>query len=134
MPGPLVIVTILFSLSLLMAIFCIRILKWSMGISIGEIIGFLPMFYASFLILLPVCVFHGALFTFSSHIYANYSDQDVSSAGRVYAYETAGMVVGGIICTYLIIPYLDSFQTASLLAIFNSTACLALLATQWKSG
>jgi spermidine synthase len=127
-------VTLLFSISLLITIYLIRILKGMMGVSIGENMSFLPMFYASFLLLLPVSVLHGALFTFSCHIYAMFSDQDASSAGRVYAYETVGMVIGGIACTYLIIPYLDTFQAASGLAVLNSSICLAILAPQWKTG
>ena len=89
--------TLLFSLSLLISIYLIRVLKGMMGVSIGESIGFFPMFISSFLILLPVSVLHGALFTYSCHIYAMFSDQDTSSAGRVYAFETAGMVIGGCI-------------------------------------
>jgi spermidine synthase len=127
-------ITLLFSISLLMAIFLIRILKGMMGVSIGESIGFLPMFYSSFLLLLPVCVSHGALFTFNCHIYSIFSSQDASSAGRVYAYETVGMVIGGIACTYLIIPYLDTFQAFLWLAVLNSGVCLAILAPQWKIG
>ena len=126
--------TLLFSISFLVAIFLIRNLKGMMGVSIGESIGFFPMFYSSFLILLPVSVLHGALFTYSCHIYAMFSDQDASSAGKVYAYETVGMVIGGIVCTYLVIPYLDTFQASSGLAVLNSFVCLALLVPQWKTG
>jgi spermidine synthase len=127
-------ITLLFSLSLLIALFLIRILKSIIGISVGESIGFLPMFYSSFLILLPVSILHGALFTFSCHIYSMFSTQDASSAGRVYAYETVGTVIGGVACTYLLIPYLDTFQVSSGLAALNSVVCLALLAPFWKTG
>ncbi len=127
-------ITLLFSISLIVAIYLIRILKGMMGVSIGESIGFLPMFYSSFLLLLPVSVLHGGLFTFSCHIYSMFSAQDSSSAGRVYAYETVGTVIGGIACTYLIIPYLDTFQASSGLAVLNSGICLAILAPQGKTG
>ena len=127
-------ITLLFSISLLVAIYLIRILKGMMGVSIGESVGFLSMFYASFLILLPVSVLHGALFTFSCHIYSMFSDQETSSASKVYAYETVGTVIGGIASTYLIIPYLDAFQASSGLAGLNSITCLALLAPHWKTG
>jgi spermidine synthase len=127
-------ITLLFCISLLISIYLIRILKGIIGVSIGESIGFLPMFFASFFLLLPVSVLHGALFTFSCHIYAMFSDKDVSSAGRVYAYETVGTVMGGIACTYLIIPYLDTFQASSGMAVLNSGICLAILAPQWKGG
>jgi spermidine synthase len=127
-------VTLLFSIALLLAVFLIRILKSMIGISVGESIGFLPMFYSSFLILSPVAILHGALFTFSCHIYSMFSGQDASSAGRVYAYETAGTVLGGIACTYFLVPYLDSFQAVSGLAVWNVVVCLALLAPGWKTG
>jgi spermidine synthase len=127
-------ITLLFSLSLLIALFLIRILKSIIGISVGESIGFLPMFYSSFLILLPVSILHGALFPVSCQIYSTFSAEDASSAGRVYAYETVGTVIGGIACTYLLVPYLDTFQAVSGLAVLNSAVCLALLAPYWKTG
>jgi len=128
------IITILFSLSLPTAILLIRILKRAIGISIGESIGFLPMFYSSFLILLPVSILHGALFPFSCRIYSMFSGRDESSAGRVYAYETVGTIIGGIVCTYFLIPYLNSFQASLWLAVLNFMACLVLIAPYWKTG
>jgi spermidine synthase len=128
------VITILFSLSLLIAIFLTRILKRVIGISIGESIGFLQMFYSSFLILLPVGILHGALFTLSCRIYSMFSGQDASSAGRVYTYETVGTIIGGIVCTYLVIPYLNAFQASAGLALLNFMVCLVLLAPYWKTG
>jgi len=121
---------------LLIAIFLTRILKNAIGISIGESVGILPMFYSSFFILLPVGILHGALFPFSCRIYAMFSgqDQDASSAGRVYAYETVGTIIGGIVCTYLFVPYLNTFQASSGLALLNLIVCLVLLAPYWKTG
>ncbi len=127
-------ITLLFSLFVLIAAFLIRILKGMIGVSVGESIGLLPMFYSSFLILLPVSTLHGALFTFGCQIHSVGSAQDASSAGRVYAYETVGTIIGGIVCTYLLIPYLNTFQAFSGLAVLNAIACLALLAPGWKAG
>ncbi len=128
------IITILFSVFLLAAIIQIRILKRAMGISIGESIGFFPMFYSSFLILLPVCIFHGALFTFSCRIYSLFSGEDASSVGRIYGYETVGSIIGGIACTYLLIPYFNTFQATLWLALINFVVCLVLLDHLWKIG
>lgn len=125
---------IFFSLSLLGALFLTRILRNILGISIGESIALLPMFYTSFLIVLPVSLSHGALFTFSCRIYATFSAQDDTTAGKVYVYETVGTIAGGIVCTYLLIPYLNTFQAASGLAMVNFAACLLLLAPYRKTG
>ena len=128
------IITTLFSFSLFIAIFLTRILKRIIGISIGESIGLLPMFYSTFLILLPVSMLHGALFTFSCRIYSDISSQDATSIGRVYVYETVGTIIGGIVCTYLLIPYLNSFEAALWIALFNFIICFFLLTPSWKAG
>ncbi|MGM0402000.1 MAG: spermidine synthase, partial [Chloroflexota bacterium] len=126
--------TALFATSLVTSIFLTRILRRMIRVSIGESIGLLPVFYASFLILLPVSVLHGALFTFSCQIYALFSSQDASAAGRVYVYETVGTIVGGIASTYLLVPYFNAFQASIGLAILNFIACLVLLAPRWRRG
>jgi len=101
------------------AVYLTRILKSIIGISIGESIGFLPILYSSFLILLPVSVSHGALFTFSCRIHSIFFARDASSIGKVYVYETVGTIFGGIVWTYLLIPYLHVFQMAVGLAMLN---------------
>jgi spermidine synthase len=128
------VITILFSLSLLIAIYLTRILKVAIGISIGESIGFLPMFFSSLLILSAVSIFQGVLFTYSCRIYSQFSSPGASSVGRVYVYETVGTIIGGIACTYFLIPYLNSFQAVIGLALLNFVVCLVLLAPAWKKG
>lgn len=119
------VITIFFSVSLPLMVYLTRILKNILGISIGENLSFLPMLYSSFLILLPVSVSHGALFPFLCKIYSLFSDRD-TSVGKVYAYETIGMIFGGIIWTYLLIPHFNSFQIAVALAVINFFVLLIL--------
>jgi spermidine synthase len=121
-------ITLLFSLSTLAAIYLARILKLLIGVSIGESIGFVPMVYTSFLILLPVSLLHGARFTYSCRIYAEVAGRGAAAAGRVYIIETVGAIIGGVASTYLLIPYLNSFQAAAWLVLINVIACLALFA------
>lgn len=128
------IITILFFVFLFLAVFLIRTLKITLGVSIGESIGFVPMFYSSFLILAPVSILHGALFTSSCQIYAQFFEPHASLAGEVYVYETIGTLIGGIVCTYLLIPYLDTFHTFAWLALLNLMICLALLIPSWNAG
>ncbi|PWH19402.1 MAG: spermine synthase, partial [Ardenticatenia bacterium] len=128
------VITTLFFISLLAVIFLVRILKRAMGLSIGENIGLIPMLYSSFLLLLPVSTLHGALFTSSCQIYSSLSGQRAASIGRVYIYETVGTLVGGIVCTYLLIPHLHTFQAVVWLALLNFIVCLALLVLSGKAG
>jgi spermidine synthase len=126
--------TFLFSLSLPVGVYLTRILKNILGISLGESLGFLPMLYSSFLILLPTSISHGALFTFSCQIYSVFFTRDASSIGKVYLYETIGTIAGGIIWTYLLIPYLHTFQIIGCIWILNLSVGTALIAPYWKSG
>jgi spermidine synthase len=119
-------ITILFALSLFPTIYLTRLLKPLLGVSIGESLGLLPMFYASLLIMLPVSLLHGALFACGCRIYALVSGQESSAAGRVYVYETVGTLIGGIFCTYLFLVHLNAFEAAAGLALTNLFACLIL--------
>ena len=122
-----VLLTILFILSLLSGVYLTRILKNILGASIGENLSFLTMLYSSFLILLPTSVTHGTLFPLGCKIYAEHSSPDATAIGRVYVYETIGTILGGIIWTYLLIPYLHAFHILFVLAILNLLVCLSLL-------
>ena len=120
--------------ALFLAIFLIRILRRAIGLSIGESVTLLPMVCSTLLVLAPVSIPHGALFTLSCEMYSVHRRRGAPSASRVYAYETAGTVIGTVVCNYLLIPYLDAFQAASGLATLNLATCLALLIPFWKSG
>ena len=128
------VITILFSIALITAVFLARVLKNILGISVGESIGFLPMFFSSLLILLPVSMLHGSLFTFSCRIFSIYTTQDASSSGRVYVYETVGTIIGGIVFTFLVVPHLNAFQVSVGIAILNLVVCFYLIAPYWRTG
>ncbi len=124
---------IIFSLSLPIAIYLTRTLKELIGVTVGEGLGLIPIFYSSFLILLPVSISHGALFTFGCKLYSLYSkQQDATSIGKVYIYETLGTIAGGIGLTYLLIPYLHSLQIALGVALLNFILCIFLLYPFWQ--
>ncbi|MDI6402027.1 fused MFS/spermidine synthase [Balneolaceae bacterium ANBcel3] len=125
--------TIAFSLLLVAAVFATRILKVILGVSIGEHVGLWPMFYSSFLILMPVSILHGALFTFSCRIYASFTEKNHSAAARVYVLETIGTMAGGLLFTFLLIPRVHSFEAVVGLAWINLMICLLLFSPPLKS-
>lgn len=120
-------ITILFSLSLFAAVFIIRILKPLLGVSIGENIGFVPMFFTTLFILLPVSITHGALFPISCSIFKSLIAEDTTTIGKVYIYEATGTLLGGLISTYFLFPYLHTFKIISYLCLLNLFMCLLLL-------
>ncbi len=98
-----------FSVALPFAIYLSRIFKNILLATPGEGLGFAPVLYSSFLILLPVTLPHGALFTYGSKLYSQYSKEEASSIGRVYVLESFGSIIGGLLMTFLLIQYLNSF-------------------------
>lgn len=123
---------IISSISLPIAIYLTRSLKGFIGVMVGEGLDLISMFYSSFVILLFVSIPHGALFTLSCKIYSLYSKEDATSIGKVYIYETLGTIMGGLLFTYLLLPYLHSFQIAFGLSLLNITLCIYLLGPLWQ--
>jgi spermidine synthase len=124
-----VLLQIIFSLAFPFAIYLARVFKNFVVTTPGEGLGFGPVFYASFLILLPVAISHGALFTYGSKLYSQYLQEDAPSIGRVYVLETAGSVIGGISITFLLIQFFNSFEIAFVIALLNMIIAISLA---WK--
>ena len=118
---------LIFSIALPSAIYFSRVFKNILLTTPGEGLGFAPIFYSSFLILLPVTLPHGALFTYGSKLYSQYIKEDASSIGKVYILETIGSIIGGILMTFLLIQYLNSFEIAFIISLVNALISAILL-------
>ena len=93
----------------------------------GEGLGFGMIFCSSFLILLPVSLSHGALFTYGCKLYSQYSQEGPSSIGNVYILETVGTLLGGLLITFFLVPYLNPFQIVFIISLTNTVMTLVLL-------
>ncbi len=137
-----ILVTILFSFFFVAAVHAARAFKALLPLLHGEGMGIVHMFAVSFLILLPVSLLHGALFTSGCTLYSVYSRPannrsaqniaDAVSISRVYIYETLGTIAGGVLLTYLFIPWLHSINIAFVLALLNTGICALLMEPFWK--
>ena len=123
---------LIFSLALPFAIYLSRIFKNLLPVIPGEGLGFTPVFYSSFLILLLVSIPHGALFTYGCKIYAQKIREDASSIGKVYVLETIGSIMGGLGVTFLLIQYLNSFEIAFLISLINTFISIFLLSPRYR--
>ena len=65
-----IVLLLIFSASLPWIVYLTRILNAIIGLMPGEGLGLVVMFWSSFMLLLPVCLPHGALFTFGCKIYS----------------------------------------------------------------
>ena len=130
----LILSVILFSIFFPAGIYLTRIFKVIAHIPPGVGVGLLPIFYSSALILLPSGFLHGYFFTIGCVVYDQMTGEGASSTGKVYFYEMAGTIVGGILTNYLLITHFNSFQIAAGVALISALACLALAASTGHSG
>jgi len=122
-----VVFQLVFSLAFPFAIFLCRIFKNILLTTPGEALGFAPIWYSSFTILLPVSLPYGALFTYGCKLYSQYGKDEASSVGKVYLFETIGSIIGGLLLTFLMIQYLNSFEIAFLISLMNPLIATFLL-------
>jgi spermidine synthase len=122
-----VLLQLVFSVAFPFAIYLSRTFKNILLATPGEGLGFAPIFYSSFLILLPVGLSQGALFTYGCKLYFQHIRKDVSSIGKVYILETIGSIIGGLLILFLLIQFLNSFEIALIISLINTLISTFLL-------
>jgi spermidine synthase len=128
-----VIFQLFFAVALPLTIYLSRVFRNILLFTPGEGLGFGPIFCSSFLILLPVSLPQGALFTYGCKLYSQYGRKNVSSIGKVYVLESIGAIAGGILLTFFLIQYLNSFEIAFILSLTNTLVSIFLLWPKPKS-
>ncbi|MFA6002464.1 MAG: fused MFS/spermidine synthase [Elusimicrobiota bacterium] len=118
-----------FAATLPVALFAIRGLRGLAGIPAGEGFGIWTMFWASGLVLSGAGLLHGALFALSPGLRKN---QD--AAGWAYGWEAVGTLAGGVVLTFLLIPYFHSFDIVLGTAVLDVLFCLLIRSWYLKSG
>jgi spermidine synthase len=93
----------------------------------GEAIAPLPVFLASLLVLAPLGLVDGAMFTTACRVWVRSEEERRTiPAGRVYVLEAAGGIIGGIALTYALLPWMNSTQILLLIAALNLASALSL--------
>jgi spermidine synthase len=119
---------VLFALLLPLSLYAAYASRSLVGAIPGEGVGLVPIFWASFLILAPVAMVDGAMFAFGARAYAQLTGAEAPSIGWVYVAEAVGGLVGGIVFTFLLIPFLYSLQIVLVLAALNLLAAALIVA------
>ncbi len=118
---------VIFSVIFPASIYLTRIIKviFSMPPDIGT--GIIPIVYLSALILMPTGAIHGLFFTLSCSIHNQLTGKGTSSTAKVYFFEMLGTIAGGILVSFIFIPYFNSFQIAFIVAILSLGACTVFM-------
>lgn len=111
-----------------LAVYGARVVKSMLGIPPGEMVGLFPVLYSSLLLLAPLSLAGGAHFTIGCRIYSNLTKEAAPSITRVYIYEAIGAMTGGLLLTFLIIPYFHSIEVAFAVSSLNLISAILLIA------
>jgi spermidine synthase len=82
------------------------------GIAPGAFVGLETVFWTALVALAPICLLSGALFSLGARLLAAQGEE----AGRAYVYESLGSMAGGALFSFLLVPLLNPFQVALLIA------------------
>jgi spermidine synthase len=115
-----------------LAVYGARVIKSMLGVPAGEMVGLFPVFYSSLVLLAPVSLAGGAQFVTGCRIYSDMTKETAPSIARVYIYEAIGAMVGGLLLTFLIIPYFHSVAVAFGVSGLNLVSAILLIALSQK--
>ena len=88
----------------------------------GALVEFGPMVGAVVLILAPLCLLVGFLFTLGTRL----TVERGGAPGQPYVWESAGAIVGGALFSFFLIHWLDPLQTAGLVVSANLIVAVGL--------
>lgn len=128
---------ILFCLILPAQLLLARTITNLIGMEPGEIVGLVPIFYSSFLVLAPLSLLHGFQFALGCRILAAGTETPATQPGKIYIAEATGCVAGGILFTYLMVHHLQPLEIAAGACLLSLMAAILLLkpwAVAWRSG
>jgi len=100
-----------------------------LGVTPGAFVELGPMVAAVVLVLAPLCLVGGGLFTLGTRL----TVERGGAAGRAYVWESAGAVAGGALFSFVLIRWLDPFQTALLVTTLDLAIALWLLKPETRN-
>lgn len=97
----------------------------------GVMINLFDIFYTSLLLLLPFCLISGFLFSYLSHYLSVFLRRNM--VGKIYGLEALGSIAGGIVVSFIMIHFFNSFQSLLLVFAVNMVSAfyLSLSSKRW---
>lgn len=124
---------VIFALLLVPVLYIAFGVRHLMGGIPGQGFGLLFILGASFLLLVPLGLVDGAMFTLGCRVSDTFRRGGSGGVGRVYVREAIGGILGGLVFTYLLVPYLHSVQVALILVALNLASALSLVLLPWPT-
>lgn len=128
--------TLGFSLAFPLSILLTRSCKALAALPIDQAATLHQVVVTALVLLLPPAMLHGAQFVAATALFA--AVDPAAAAGRVYALDTLGTIVGGMLVSFVLLPLLNPFQSGALLLLAGAGTALALrrvtASAAWRGG
>jgi len=118
--------TLLFSVAFPLCIFLARSCKTIASLPADQAATLPQVITLAAALLFPPAMLHGAQFVAATALFAALTDAPQAAAGRTYAFDTLGTMVGGILVSFVLLPLCTAFQSAALLLLIGGAAALWL--------
>ena len=112
-------------------IYFIRISRTILEVPPGEYMPFFKMVLFIFIAVSPGSAFIGFTFPLICLVKANNNKKPVAGIADVYIFEAFGSILGGLLFTFLFVPYFSSFTIITITNLI-AFAVLAILATGFE--
>lgn len=107
-------------------IYAVRNARNLMGLPQGILVDLPSIIIFSFFILGPLTMILGFQFALGSRLLAEERKSDRREIGRAYTLEAAGSAAAGVILSFVLLFFLNSFQIAAVLAVLLTASILTL--------
>ena len=113
---------------LIVGIVAVKFVKTFLGVNPGQIVGLFPIIVASSVILAPICILMGFIFSLGCRIYASErsADEGAKGIGSVYILEAIGSIIGGAVTSFVLIRLFDALHIVAIFAFLNILAAFVL--------
>jgi spermidine synthase len=112
------------ALLLPLGIVAARSAKAILGINAGQALSISPIIAMSFVILAPICVLMGFMFSIACSIYR--SGSNIGGIGETYVLEAIGSMAGGAVTGMVLVRFFPSVEITAFLAMLNMFAAFLL--------
>jgi spermidine synthase len=117
--GLMALMQLVFVWGFVFAVYLARTFKFFSGAFFGQGLSLVSIYLWSFVVMLAIGFSHGGLFAVCCRVFQGQVDQPHSGIGKVYTWETIGSILAGVLLTYILIPFFNSFQLVQLVALVN---------------
>lgn len=109
-----------------LSVIAVRVIKNFAGLKIGEMASIIHIFWGSFILVMPLAVILGMLFTFLCRL----PDEDRTSScegiGNIYLWESGGAAFGGVVFGLVLLHVFTALQISWLVGLMNGAAAVLI--------